>query len=232
MINVLISITSYDKNKQKYVKQLIDTYSTFKKYNTTIVLSCNYDYKPFGSINIPATFTDWNHTFQNKEYLKENYKDYDLIVETDDDVQVTETNLDYYLKWKHLPVDLIPGFLVAEGDYLISMKQPHFPFLDGKLTIEGRQWIIPHSSHSNSFIVDKERYGIFLQTTDIKPHTIKSYSVQTTSRVEIYNTFKKVVLISGINDDSALVQHLSMKYSNQTLSFDKWKFLTKYHDFP
>ena len=243
-MKVIISITSYSPSKKKYLDMLLESYSKWKKYDVSIALAVNYPYETSGSniTIVPSTMTGWDYTYNNKTYLADNYKSFDLIVETDDDIQVTESNIEYYLKWQHIPMDLIPGYLVAEGEYLISMKQPHFPFVTEKLVIEGKQWIVPHILHQASSLSDRERYAKYLQTASkgvLKAS--KGYSVGALARTEIYLSggMKKVVLVGGIKDGSAIIQHIPMKYINGTPKFELWKFMTpekvlkEYsHDFP
>ena len=243
-MKVIISITSYSPSKKKYLDMLLESYSKWKKYDVSIALAVNYPYETSGSniTIVPSTMTGWDYTYNNKTYLADNYKSFDLIVETDDDIQVTEANLDYYCQFRGIDKSLIPGYLVAEGEYLISMKQPHFPFVTEKLVIEGKQWIVPHILHQASSISDRDRYGKYLQTASkgvLKAS--KGYSVGALARTEIYLSggMKKVVSIDGIKDGSAIIQHIPMKYINGTPKFELWKFMTpekvlkEYsHDFP
>ena len=242
-MKVLVSITSWSPDKKKYLDMIIEAYSKWTKYIPTIVLAVNYPYET-NVIVIPSIRGGWDHCWNNKEYLQQNYQDYDLIIEQDDDIMITETNLDYYVTNQYTlpdykdkmypnridangsPKKYMPGFLVAEGDYLISLKQPHFPFIDEKFTIGSGYWIVPHIGHSACFIVDKDRYSIFLKNTDNQPKRIKGHSIGATARTEIYNIFNKMVLVDGIKDKSALVQHLPIKYVNGTPNFNKWKFTT------
>src|ERR1039458_8263801 len=229
-MKVIISITSYSPSKKKYLDMLLESYSKWKKYDVSIALAVNYPYETSGSniTIVPSTMTGWDYTYNNKTYLADNYKSFDLIVETDDDIQVTEANLDYYCQFQGIDKSLIPGYLVAEKEYLISMKQPHFPFVTEKLIVEGKQWIVPHVKHSACFIADRERYGKYLQTASkgvLKES--KGYSVGALARTDIYlHDMKKVVLVDGIKDGSAIIQHLPMKYSNSEPAFMKWKFVT------
>jgi hypothetical protein len=244
MTKVLINITSYREYELKYLKPVLDSYTgkDFKDFEVTVVLSTAYDYKPVNCINLPQTYTGWEHTFNGNEFLKEHYQEHDLIISQDSDILVTPQNIQYYLKYQSLPVEYIGGFLVAEGKYLISMKQPHFPFVTEKLVIEGKQWIVPHILHQASSISDRDRYGKYLQTASkgvLKAS--KGYSVGALARTEIYLSggMKKVVSIDGIKDGSAIIQHIPMKYINGTPKFELWKFMTpekvlkEYsHDFP
>ena len=230
-MKVIISITSYSPSKKKYLDMLLESYSKWKKYDVSIALAVNYPYETSGSniTIVPSTMTGWDYTYNNKTYLADNYKSFDLIVETDDDIQVTEANLDYYCQFRGIDKSLIPGYLVAEKEYLISMKQPHFPFVTEKLIVEGKQWIVPHVKHSACFIADRERYGKYLQTASNGVlEASKGYSVGALARTEMYcnNTFKKIVGVEEIKNGSAIIQHLPMKYINGTPKFELWKYVT------
>jgi hypothetical protein len=229
-MNALISITSYSHNKKKYLDIMLEAYSKWTKYDVSIALAVNYPYEPSGSniTIVPSTMTGWDYTYNNKTYLAKTYHDYDFTVETDDDILVTEANLAYYCQFQGIDKSLIPGFLVAEGKYLISMKAPVFPYVDEKLVIEGNNWIVPHVKHSACFIADRERYAKYLQTASKGVlEASKGYSVGALARTDIYlNDMKKVVLVDGIKDGSALVQHIPMKYSNSEPAFMRWKFMT------
>ena len=229
MTKLLISITSCSEQKKPYLKQIVDSYTgdDFKDYSVSVVLASNW-YKPRNCINLDLTGNGWEQCWSCHQYLKDHYSEADIIINQDDDILVTPQNIQYYLKYQSLPMEYIGGFLVAEGEYLISMKAPVFPFVDEKLTLEGKQWIVPHILHQASSISDRERYAKYLQTASKGAlKASKGYSVGALARTDIYlNDMKKVVLVEGIRDGSAIIQHLPMKYINGTPKFELWKYVT------
>ncbi len=122
-MKILVSITSYHKDKEKYLSKILRSYediSVTLKCKIDIILSTNYEFKFDYSGNIMHITTNyvydsfWEYTWQNKNMIFSMYSDYDYIIESDDDILISEKNIVQYIKLKNIDKNYIPGFLVTE----------------------------------------------------------------------------------------------------------------------
>lgn len=220
-MKILVSITTYHKDKEEYVSQLIKEYEKIcDEINCTIdiVICKNYDanfiYKNKIVINL-SEYKGENHCWANKEFIYKNYENYDYIIESDDDVLISKQNILQYVKYESLSLDLIPGFIITEEDkenrvYIHSMLFNSPPVFSENFRLNNNNWFVPENIHAACFMIDKKRMNLFLKNTDGKIKNMYSYDVQCTARSEIYNFFKKIINLDEM--DSHIVKHLTNKY--------------------
>lgn len=232
MKTVLITITSYEAHKRKWLNQVIDAYKGFANYKCKIFISTNYTLEDNEVTNIPSGDAGPKHSWGLHKTLAQHYKQYDLMVSQDDDVMLTEANLDYYTQHQTLPMEYIPGLLVYEAAkgkrQIVSMPIMGQNPVQETLAIDGKTFIVPTKKHAACFIADKERYTKYLESgRGLEPKDKTKHGIQTASRTEIYDCglFKKIVPVASIKDGSALVRHLLNKFATE-LQFEPIKYKT------
>lgn len=212
MVKILISITSYYSNKQRFLGPILANYtgSMFSNYEVTVALATAYSSSYPNVVMVPTTMTGSAHCWNNKEYLSQSYSNYDIIAEADDDIQIVPANIEYYIS-SSLPPTQIAGFLTMEqsGSNVQLISCPKLfgsPFISGSYT--------PRMLHSAAFIVDKVRYEQFLKVNI--PHKYNNYDEQMMARSGIYtHGFTKIVSADGIKSGGALLVHLPCNYMNK-----------------
>ena len=231
MKNILVTITSVHPLKKKYIDIIIDTYSKFTNYTCKIYVSSPYGYINPLSTNIINAKVGPRHAWTLHDTINSNYQDYDYVINSDDDILITEANIDYYTK-QSLAMNYIAGFLVYEEakgfKQILSMPKLGQPPASKRLLIGENTYIIPTRKHSACFIVDKNRYKLYLDNgRGVEPSVEVIYGTQIGARTDIYDSgiFDKVIPITAIKNGSALVKHLAKHFTNE-LEFEPIKYWT------
>jgi len=167
----------------------------------------------------------WSFVYNNDEYIRENYMDYDLLVSQEDDMLISQDGLDYYCKFQSLPQAYVPGFMYSEvwkgQAYILGM--PLWPPLyDYKMTLDKNPFFDPHSKHSGLFMTDKNRYTLYLKNSgSVSPDKhympISEYSAGAQAKVDFYlnGGMEEVVSVSDVKSGAALIKHLPNTYISQ-----------------
>ncbi len=225
-MKILVSIISYKEDKKNYLIDILKKYediSNILNCQIDIILSTNYKYIFNYNGNIIHNITDykddifWEYTWQNKSTIFSRYYDYDYIIESDDDVLITEKNILQYIKLENININYIPGFLITEFDsnniqYIQSIL---YGSQIGEVNIINNiSFFTPKNIHSACYIIDNKRMKNFLlNNKDAKfPKSIDSYDCACISVSEVYFYYKKVIEIDEINNHT--VNHLPNKYIN------------------
>lgn len=207
-MKVLATLTSWISDT--YVSQIVDNYESMTKYKVDVVTEINKHSKNKNEL----------HAWSLHSFLANNYQNYDLIINQDDDILITETNLDYYVNYQSLDEDYIPGFLLYEEGkgkkQILHMRAPQQ--FENILTINNEKYIIPLRKHSAFFVADKDRYEKYLSAGyGITPTQSNQENIQSMARTEIYTcgVFTKVIHIQSIIDNTSLAKHIPDKFASQ-----------------
>jgi hypothetical protein len=222
-MKILVSITSYNVDKQKYLSQILKCYENIScELNCTIdiVLSIKYDHEYITTNKLilnKSEYTGESHCWSNRKYIYENYSNYDYVIESDDDVLISKENILQYIKYQHVDINHIPGFIVTEEDcekniYIHSMLFNEPVHILRKFLLENKTWFVPRNIHSACFMVDKIRLEkLFNTSTDaLSIKSVGVYDTQCTARSEIYTFYIKIINLDEIQHH--LVKHLPNKY--------------------
>lgn len=218
-MKLLVAITSFNQREEKYLARVLSNYSSsFSDCDVNYVITTHYS----PTIEFPNNTTHfitsscdkpYMHCWANQSYINSNFKEYDYIINTDSDIMVSRSNLDYYIsESKIMGEKYIPGFLTAEmpdsgSPYLISMNQPCWV----NVTYKTGSYIVPMNKHSAGMICDTVRYEYSYSHSFAKsPVSHSLYNYNDVARTDIYinGDFTKLVNVSG----SCLFQHLPNKY--------------------
>ena len=101
-MKILFAITSYFPVKQKFLGPILANYtgSMFASHSVDVVLCTHYSSSYDNVSYVSSSVDGWHHAHACNHYVMEHYKDYDFLVLSDDDVQVTPQNLEYYQKYQ------------------------------------------------------------------------------------------------------------------------------------
>lgn len=218
MKNVLILLSSIEKSREKYIKQILDNYSlNFKNYKLSIALSLPYafSYPDLPIVSLPGLDSVSSYCWNNREYLIENYQKYDYVIDSDDDVLFTINNFEYYLRNQNLPLEYLPGFLTYENvggaTKLIHCLYSPEKAIKEKMTINNKTFLIPSNNHSEGFIIDRERLKLAIDkgfSIDSKKNA-NCITRDNCPKEELHKLFfKKAVGEEDVLTKDALIQHL------------------------
>jgi hypothetical protein len=222
MKNILISITSCHKSKAPILDAVIKNYRQYPDCNLHLVLCTAYDYTGSlldNAILTPSMLTGWKHTWSNSPYVHQHYREYDYVIESDDDILIPYAAFEYYQAHESLPLTYIPGLLATEtdvyGDAFVITTCKLLPSIVQTHEINGTKYIEPHNVHSACTIIDRARYALAIEKgwTDA-PHRERLLDVPKTSRSGIYAYSTKVIAVDAIQIGSAFCKHLPNSYCN------------------
>ena len=240
-MKILVSITSYHKDKEKYLSEILKCYENISNnlnYTIDIVLSINYDHAYVTTNKLIINKSEYegeSHCWANRKYIYENYSSYDYVIESDDDILITQENILQYIKYQHIDDNFIPGFVVTEDDnekntYIHSMLFNEPVHILNKFVLENKTWYVPRNIHSACFIIDRNRLKNFFNNNPnaLFVKSVGVYDVQCTARSEIYTFYTKIINLDDIY--LHLVKHLPNKYLyanifpvDQYRTVDFWK---------
>jgi hypothetical protein len=208
-MKILVSLTSYLPIEQRYFRQVIQSY---KEYPCTVdfVLSINYDSElSKEGVCLPKQYNGREYAWNNKQYIAENYQQYDHIIDSDSDIVIPYTTfLDYVGRHTLVGNENIIGFLSSEGNTLLTLK--NCPLYESR----DNTYFTPKQVSSACFVVDRERYTDALSRgMPITPYSLPEYNAGDTSRTDIYRYYQKKVSIDGLLTGDSIVRHLPIKYS-------------------
>jgi 2-polyprenyl-3-methyl-5-hydroxy-6-metoxy-1,4-benzoquinol methylase len=169
----------------------------------------------------------WSLPFGHKQIFADRVYDYDLFVYSEDDVLVTQTNIESFRRVTEvLPPDMLAGFFRFEHDVDGNRWYPdvHRNFHwdpESLCTVDGRVFAHFTNQHAAVYILTQSQLiralasGGFL----VGPHS-EQYDLLVSAATDPYTQcgFKKVICISQFEE--FLVHHLPNKYINYRLSMD------------
>jgi SAM-dependent methyltransferase len=218
---LLVTIASFGDKNLGFLKKIIQGYRSMPMDVDVVVLSNNP--KDLGEgvkvlVGLP-TEDPWSLPFAHKPVLAENADRYDLFIYTEDDMEVTERNLQAFLDaTPHLAPTEIAGFLRYEVD---SDGGWSFPDAHGsyrwKLETVGRRggYTIAefNNEHAAFFILTQAQLKKAVASGGFLRSPCKGrYDMACTAATDPYLNcgFRKVVCISALDD--FLIHHMSNRY--------------------
>jgi hypothetical protein len=222
-LRLLVAIASYGRKNTEFLKSIIQAYKRMELWVEVIVLS--EAPKELGSgaklvVGLPAR-NPWTLPFAHKKVLAENVDRYDLFAYSEDDIEVTQHNIQAFLEaTPALHHDEIAGFLRYEtkgATKLLTDVHKSFHWEPGSVRRRGALTVAEFTN---------EHAGFYLLTQDQLRRAIASggflrapcegrYGLPETAATDPYTTcgFRKVICISALED--FLVRHMSNAYINQ-----------------
>ena len=223
-LRLLVTIASFGDKNLGFLKKIIQGYRSMPMDVDVVVLS-NAP-KDLGEgvkvlVGLP-TKDPWSLPFAHKPVLAENADRYDLFIYTEDDMEVTERNIQAFLDaTPQLAPTEIAGFLRYEIDKAGEWSFPdvHGMFRWKPETVErrGGYTIAEFSNeHAAFFILTKSQLKQAIASGGFLRSPCKGrYDMACTAATDPYLNcgFRKVICISALDD--FLIHHMSNRYVGQ-----------------
>ena len=232
-LRLLVAIASFGKKNLEFLERIIGTYQKLPMNVDVVVFSDRP--KKIGQgveviVGLPSR-NSWSLPFAHKAYFAQNADRYDVYIYTEDDIEVTEKNIQAFLRLTpELRPDEIAGYLRYELGPSGAMSLPDvhkaFHWKPESVKQRGVHTIAEFTNeHAGFYILTQAQLkqaiasGGFL----IKPCDGR-YGMLETAATDPYTScgFRKVICISALED--FLIHHLPNRYAGQLgLSFSSFK---------
>jgi len=220
-MRVLVAVASYGTGNDAYLRQLVNEYRSMP-HDVDIVVLSNLAKELGPGVEVVVGLPSKNPRslpFAHKRFFAERLNNYDLFVYSEDDILITEKNIQAFLRASDvLPEDEIAGFLRYEvnqdGGIYLSDALGFFHWDPDSVRARGDQtYAFFTNEHAACYILTRPQLqraiasGGFL----VAPYEGK-YDMLCTAATDPYTQcgFKKLICISHL--DEFLVHHLSNKY--------------------
>ncbi len=216
-MKVLVVLASHGHNNDRYLARLLEEYRSMR-YDVDVVVISNIT-KDLGAdvevaVGLPSK-NPYSLPFAHKKIFAERVDRYDLFIYSEDDILITERNIDSFLAASNvLPACEIAGFVHAESDSdgNLYFDAPHASFHWDPSSVERRDkytFAFYTNEHAACFVLTQSQLrraiasGGFL----VAPHEGR-YELRETAATDPYTQcgLKKMVCISHL--DEFTVRHL------------------------
>lgn len=219
---ILVAVANHGEKNMHFLETVLAEYQSMKSYEVKVVVLSNVP-KCFGQgveVNIGMPTKDpWSLPFAYKTLFSRLRNDYDLFIYTEDDILITERNIDSFLEVTAVLSDeYIAGFvryeMLSNGNKSFPDMHSHFHW-DSTSVIRVADLTFAHhtNQHSGCFILTRKqlRKAINLGGFMLPPRR-GPYDMLVTAATEPYTNCgaKKVICISRLDDFS--VHHLPNVY--------------------
>jgi 2-polyprenyl-3-methyl-5-hydroxy-6-metoxy-1,4-benzoquinol methylase len=223
-LRFLVAIASYGRKNDSFLRRIIQKYQSMAMEVDVVVLS--EAPKDLGSevgvvVGLPSK-NPWSLPFGHKKIFAENLERYDLFAYSEDDMEVTEQNIQAFLQaTSALNANEIAGFLRYEIDPsgIWSLPEAHWTY----------HWKPESIARRNGYIIGEftnEHAAFYLLTQAQLRKAIASggflrgpceghYDMLCTAATDPYTNcgFRKVICLSALED--FLIHHLPDRYVGQ-----------------
>jgi 2-polyprenyl-3-methyl-5-hydroxy-6-metoxy-1,4-benzoquinol methylase len=219
-MKILVVIANYGQANQPYLFRVLEEYRRMP-YDVDIVVVSDVPKELGDDVEVTVGLPDpnpWSLPFAHKKVLADRRNDYDLFIYSEDDVLVTQRNIEAFLEMTRvLPKDELAGFLRIEtGDegktYFID-SHSHYHWQPGSVRERGEEtFAFFTNEHAGLYMLNREQLrrviesGAFL----VKPHD-ERYNLPETAATDPYTQcgFRKMICLSRLDD--VTVPHLPNK---------------------
>ena len=208
---VLMAIASHGRKNEPFLTRVIAEYRSMP-YPVDIVVLSDTAKNPGQNVEVRVGLPDrnpWSLPFGHKRLFAERVDDYDLFIYSEDDILITQRNVEAFLTAsKTLPEDMIAGFVHAEtdddGGLYFDPVHSHFHWDPASVrTIEGDSFAYYTNEHSACYLLTRDHLkraihsGGFL----VAPHENR-YDMLCAAATDPYTQcgFRKMVCLSRLTD--------------------------------
>jgi len=221
-MKILAAITNYGSQNDRYLARILREYRGMRE-DVDIVVTSNIakDLGPDVEMVVGLPSRDpWSLGFAHKRIFAERSTAYDLFIYSEDDMLITQRNVDAFLRATEiLPKDEIAGLFRIETDptgksYLSDVRQ-HYRWEAGSVCSRGEDtYAFFTNEHAACYMLTREQLGRAIKSGGflVEPHEGR-YDLLCTAATDPYTQcgFRKMICISSFDD--FLVHHLSNKYA-------------------
>lgn len=223
-LRVLLGIASYGEKNLGFLKQIIQAYRSMA-FDTDVVVFSEAP-KNLGDgvrvlVGLPGK-NPWSLPFAHKAFFAENVDHYDLFIYTEDDMDVTEGNVQAFLRaMPDLEFDEIAGFLRYEtnpdGTRILTDVHGTFHWKPESVKRRGSHTIAEFTNeHAGFYILTPFQLKRAIASGGfLKAPYQGRYGLPETAATDPYTCcgFRKVIVISEL--DNFLIRHMSNLYVNR-----------------
>ena len=162
---ILVAIASFGTKNDRYLARVIEEYRSMP-YHVNVVVFSNI-YKDLGpAIEVRVGLPDknaWSLPFGHKQLFAERLDEYDLFIYAEDDILITERNIEAFLAVSpSLPDGVIAGFVRAERDNTGGLHfdpvESHFHWDPASVQVIGDDTYAYHTNeHSACFLLTQQQ---------------------------------------------------------------------------
>jgi coenzyme F420 hydrogenase subunit beta len=218
--SILVAIASYGSAQDHFLKKVVAEYRKVRTPVRIIVLS--NESKQVDGAEVVAGLPSrdpYSLPFAHKQVMAKYADDYDLFVYSEDDVLITQRQVDAFLRAQgQLKHNEIPGFIRSEidpnGQHYITSINHHFRWLpDSVVERSGELFAVLSNQHSGCFMVTRSQLKTAIASGGftVAPHA-ERYGMLETAASDLYTQcgLKRLLCLSRIHD--FIVPHLPNKY--------------------
>ncbi len=220
-MRLFVGIASYGTNNDQFLSRLIREYQSMR-YSVDVVVFSNISKPVEGGVEVIVGLPGKNPRslpFAHKQVFADRLHDYDLFIYSEDDILITENNIEAFLRvTSELRDDEITGFLRSETDrdgaeYFCDVHGPYH--WDPTSVARRGNYTLAYftNEHSACYLVTRRQLQRAIESRGflVGPHEGK-YDLQETAATDPYTQcgLKKFIPISHL--DEFIVPHLPNKY--------------------
>lgn len=223
-LRLLVAIASFGEKNLEFLKRIIRNYQNLPMEVDVVVFSDKP--KDLGNdvkvvVGLPSKHP-WSLPFAHKAYFEQNVERYDLFAYSEDDMEVTEKNLQAFLQiTPELEPGEIAGFLRYEMDGAgnCSLPEVHGPFHWKPESVKhrGAYTIAEFTNlHAAFYLLTREQLRKAIASGGFLREPCEGrYDMLCTAATDPYANcgFRKVICISSLGD--FLIHHLSNRYTGR-----------------
>jgi 2-polyprenyl-3-methyl-5-hydroxy-6-metoxy-1,4-benzoquinol methylase len=220
-LKILVAIASYGTKNNTYLSRVIEEYRSMP-YSTDVVVVSNIDRDLGADIKVVVGLPSkdpWSLPFAHKALFAQNADNYDLFIYSEDDVLLTQRNIEAFLKAsKSLRDDELPGFFRYEEASDGRMYYPdvhwNFHWESTSVCVRGEYTCAFFTNeHAACYILTRQQLDHAIRSKGfvVQPHRYK-YDLLVTAATDPYTQcgFTKLICVSHFDD--FLVHHMPNRY--------------------
>lgn len=221
---LLVAIASFGEKNLEFLKRIIYRYRSIAMDVDVVVLS-NAP-KDLGDevrviVGLPSK-NPWSLPFSHKAYLARNCDRYDLFIYSEDDMEITEENIQAFLRiTPQLKPDEIAGYLRyeldASGTRFLPDIHKAFHWKVESVRRRGADTIAEFTNeHAGFYILTKSQLRQAVASGGFLTEPYEGrYGMPETAATDLYTRcgFRKVICITALED--FLIHHVSNRYVGQ-----------------
>lgn len=193
----LLYISNYGLNNLKYLYKILDEYQSMN-HDFDIIIDSTHEIKKIKDIQIfvyPEAKQDltWKHRNHIKQLKTTNLLDYDYIMYSENDILITQENLDTFIKLeKEVPFNSSIGFMRYEekngNKYLIDIEPKEIQIME-IWQRKNRPYFTPLNLHQGCWLLSIEKFIDLIQTPYNHFETIYEFTLYPPIRNDLTKGF-------------------------------------------
>lgn len=227
-----------------YLNRIIDEVNSYG-HNTDLFIHTNtsIDILQFLNKNTTGIISQVTHDLTNinpwylprkcRDLLKSQKNNYDIFIQSEDDVLIKKQSIDYWLNYKDkvMKYNYNLGFFITEVsdtnvEFCVNVGSPKDGSQDGHLTkiitLDGVEYVLnDKNTHHCSWIYDKREFNRFVNSIYYDPNNIRGYGVCESVAIGLHGIetdWYKGTLIPIVKDtileSGSKLYHMPNKYWN------------------